>query len=167
MAGLGTVADHLTVKQLRERFHRCTDAVEKIHIQAIMLRKLGRTTADVAEICGFNRDWVRRLVRRYNDKGPDALRDGRRNNGKKRLLADDQLQELRDAILTDVPPGGGLWTGPKVAKWMSAKLKRRVSPQLAWEYLCRLGMSKQSPRPRHARASAEAQTAFKKNSAGV
>ena len=165
MAILGTVADHLTIRQLRERFRRCKNTVEKAHLQAILLRYQGRSTAEVAEICGFEPDWVRRLVRRYNAKGPDALGDGRRNNGKQRLLSDEQLEDLRVAVLTCVPPGGGLWTGPKVAKWMSAKLKRPVSPQRAWDYLCRLGMTKQTPRPRHAKASAEAQAAFKKNSA--
>ncbi len=165
MARLAEVVPHLTVDELRRRFRDCDDAVEKIHWQAIWLRAQGRSTSGVAKTCGYNRDWVHQLVRRYNTRGPGVLKDGRRNNGKKRLLSDEQLAELRQAILGSQPPGGGLWTGRKVAAWMTEKLKRKVSPQLAWDYLQHLGMSKQTPRPRHARASVEEQEAWKKNSA--
>jgi len=167
MARSITVKQHLTVRELRERFRTSDDAVEKIHWQAILLHRQGRSTAEVAEICGYKPDWVRRLVHRYNKRGPSGLRDGRLSNGKKRLMSDAQLEELGAAVLKDTPPGGGLWTGPKVALWMTEKLNRPVSPQLAWDYLQHLRMSKQTPRPRHARASTAAQQDFKKNSAAV
>ena len=161
------IKPHLTLEKLREGFRTCDDAKEKIRWQAILLRTQGRTTGEVAEICGYNPDWVRQLVRRFNADGPDGLRDGRRGNGKARFMSDEQLEELRTAVLNSTPPGGGLWTGPKVARWMTEKLGRRISPQTAWDYLQHLRMSKQTPRPRHARASSEAQEDFKKNSAAV
>jgi transposase len=160
------VRPHLSLDELKERFRLCKDPCEKIHWQAILLRAQGRGTTEVAQICGYRRDWVHRLVRRYNANGPEGLRDGRRDNGRERLMTDKQLAELREAIVNSQPPGGGLWTGPKVALWMTEKLQRRVSPQLAWDYFQHLGMSKQTPRPRHVRASAEDQEAWKKNSAG-
>jgi transposase len=165
MSKLAEVVPHLTVAELQRRFRECDDAVEKIHWQAVWLRAQGRSTSEVAEICGYNRDWVHRLVRRYNAGGADCLQDGRRDNGKPKLMSDAQLEELRQAVLAGSPPGGGLWTGPKVAAWMTNKLGRPVSPQLAWDYLQHIGFSKQTPRPRHARASARAQEAWKKNSA--
>lgn len=167
MPRLSAVSPHLTIAELMEGFRTCDDVIEKIHWQAILLRVQGRSTAEVAEICGYKSDWVRRLVRRYNAEGASRLRDGRSSNGKPRLMSDGQLAELRLAVLNESPPGGGLWTGPKVAVWMTEKLKRPVSPQLAWEYLQHLGMSKQTPRPRHARADGAAQDAFKKNSVAV
>jgi transposase len=167
MPKLAAVEPHLTVSELLERFRSCDDAGEKTHWQVILLRHQGRSTAEVAEICGYKADWVRRLVRRYNKVGPEGLRDGRRNNGKERLMSATQLEELRAAVLNEVPPSGGLWTGPQVALWMTKKLNRPVSPQLAWTYLQHMRMSKQTPRPRHARASTEAQEGFKKNSVAV
>lgn len=166
MSKLAEVVAHLTVAELYEQFRGCKNAIEKIHWQALWLRAQGRGSTEVAEICGYNRDWVHRLVRRYNADGPEALRDGRRANGKDKLMSDGQLGELREAVLTGSPPGGGLWTGPKVAAWMTTKLGRPVSPQLAWDYLQHIGFSKQTPRPRHARASAATQEAWKKNFAG-
>jgi transposase len=165
LTALVEVKPHLSIAELRKRFRACDDVLERAHLQAIWLRARGVSTLAVADICGFNVDWVRRLVRRYNARGPEALKDGRGSNGKQRLLSDAQLEELRSALLNEVPPGGGLWTGPKVAAWMSAKLDRPISPQLAWDYLQRLEFSKQVPRPRHTRASAKAQEEFKKNSA--
>jgi transposase len=135
---------------------------ERAHLQAILLRMQGWRTPEVARVCGFRDDWIRQLVRRYNADGPESLGDGRQRNGKKPILSADLLQELRRAVLDTRPRSGGLWTGPKVAHWMSEKLNRPVSPQLAWDYLQRLKMSKQTPRPRHAKANAKAQEDFKK-----
>jgi transposase len=157
------IKQHLMFRAVQKRFRECRDVMEKSHWQAILLRMQGRSTTEVAEICGYNPDWVRRMVRRYNEKGPDSLRDGRRNNGKQRLMSDAKVEELRAAVLSETPPGGGLWTGPKVALWMSEKLNRPVSPQLAWQYLQHMRMSKLIPRPRHTRASAKVQETFKKN----
>ncbi len=162
------IEPHLSLDKVRERFRSCSNATEKIHWQVILLRQGGRGTVEVAEICGYKVDWVRRLVRRYNTKGPDSLEDRRRySKGRRPLLSSAQIEDLREAVLQETPPGGGLWTGPKVAQWMKAKLNRPVSNQRAWDYLQRLGMSKQTPRPRNARASAEEQTSFKKNFDGV
>ena len=163
MVRQGTVASHLSIDELQERFRTCAEATEKIHWQAIFLRAGGKATSEVAAICGYRVDWVRRLVRRYNAKGPDGLRDGRKTNGKRRLMSDSNIEELREAIMELTPPGGGIWTGPKVAKWMTHKLGRPISPQLAWNYLQHLGMSKQTPRPRNTHANHEAQAEFKKN----
>src|SRR5947209_8665723 len=68
------------------------------------------------------------------------------------------------AALAEPPAGGGLWTGPKVATWMAARLGREVWPQRGWDYLEKLGHSAQRPRPRHAEAaSPEEQAAHKKS----
>ena len=168
MVALAKVTTHLTLEELEDRFRRCRHPVEKIHFQVILLRAQGRSTSEVAKICGYKPDWVRRLVRRYNAYGPAGLKDGHRHGGgRKRFLSDQQLDELRRAVLESTPPGGGLWSGPKVARWMSEKLGRKIMPQRGWDYLRRLGMTKKVPRPRHPRASAAAQDEFKKNSGGV
>lgn len=165
MSFLASVVRHLPISKLRKRFRQADDACLKTHLQVILLRAKGRSSAEVAQVCGYKTDWVRQLVRRYNEHGPEALEDGRSANGRKRLLSDRLLGQLRNAVLNTKPEEGGLWTGPKVASWMTQKLNRPVSPQTAWDYLQHLRLSKQTPRPRNARASVEAQAAFKKNSA--
>jgi transposase len=123
-------------------------------------------TPEVAKICGYKDDWVQRLVRRYNAGGPDALADGHRRNRGQMLLSEEQIDQLKRAVVDDTPPDGGLWTGPKVAQWISAELEREIHPQRGWDYLRRMGMTKKVPRPRHPEASAAEQAEFKKNSVG-
>ena len=92
MAPLGTVDPHLTIDELRARFGLCRHSVEKIHLQAILLRVQGNGTTAVADICGYKGDWVRRLVRRYNAEGPDALQPLKAEN--KRIFLDLKLHDI-------------------------------------------------------------------------
>jgi transposase len=81
--------------------------------------------------------------------------------GGKFLLSSEQQWRLQ-AALDEPPDDGGLWTGPKVSLWIEKQTGRRVPPQRGWQYLKRLGYSKRVVRPRHAKADAEQQAAFKK-----
>ncbi len=75
-------------------------------------------------------------------------------------------QAALTALLEGAPADGGLWSGRKVAAWMSERLGRPVDAKLGLVYLHRLGFSLQRPRPKHARAATpEERAAFKKNSA--
>jgi transposase len=167
MPVLAEVKPHLPLEELERQFRTSKHPVEKTHYQVIYLRAQGMTTAEVATICCYKEDWVRRLVRRYNEHGPDALADGHKRNGRDKYLSDEQLERLRLTIINDVPPGGGIWTGPKVSVWLSQELGREIKPFLGWEYLQHLGMTKKTPRPRHPKASQKEQDEFKKNSAAA
>ncbi len=166
MPGLAKLEPHLTVDELRERYRQSSDGVEKTHWQILWWRAQGRGTSEVAELVGYRRDWIRRIVRRYNAEGPDGVGDRRAQNGSSPMLDDQQQEELL-SLLMGPAPDGGLWNSTKVAKWMSEKLGREVSFQRGWDYLQRLGLSPQRPRPRHVEADAEAQAAFKKSPRGA
>jgi transposase len=59
---------------------------------------------------------------RYNTDGPAGVKDRRHDHpGAPRLLSGAQQEELRQR-LAGRADDGGLWTGPKVAAWMSAQL---------------------------------------------
>ena len=118
--------------------------------------------AEVADIIGCSPDWVRKLVRRYNADPENGLSDERKKNGSKPILSKEQLSELNEA-LNGQAPDDGLWTGPKVALWMSQKLNRSVSSVTGWSYLVKLGWSLQVPRRQHAKsATPEEQAEYKK-----
>jgi len=71
-----------------------------------------------------------------------------------------------DAALRAAAPDGGLWTAPKVARWIAERTGQSVHETTAWRAMRRLGFTLQVPRPRHRRsASAAEQAAFKKSSA--
>ncbi len=76
------------------------------------------------------------MIHRYNAGGAAALGDRRHSNaGARPLLNAAQRVELA-AALEGVPPRGGLWSGPKVAQWIAAKIGRdHIHPHRGWVYL--------------------------------
>jgi transposase len=160
------VAGHEAAESVLAAYRAERDAVRRSHLQVIWLLLSGEGLATVARVSGFTPRWVRALIRRWNESGRAGLGDRRRGNaGAARLLDDAGLAALA-AALEGAPEDGGLWSGRKVAAWMSGYLGRPVSPKRGLDYLHRLGFSLQRPRPRHVRsASAEERAAYKKNSA--
>ena len=159
------VFPHFSVEVVKQRYLECECLRERTHWHIIWLladTRDSRTPRQVAEIVGCTPDWVRKLLKRYNAEGEAALRDKRKNNTGVRFL--DETQQAALAAALSAPPGdGGLWTGPKVAAWISETLQRRVSDVSGWKYLKRLGYTLQTPRPQHqAAATPEAQQTFKK-----
>ena len=160
---MARIVGHLPVEELGTRCRAARDATEARHLQAIWLLAQGRTILEVAEVLAFVPRWVEELAARYNAFGPEALGDRRRRNGRAAsLLTPDLLAALAERVKAP-PEDGGLWSGPKVAAWMAARLGlAKVHPQRGWEALKRIGWSIQAPRPRHARAATpEARAAFK------
>ena len=91
-----------------------------------------RAPREVADIVGCTAGWVRKLLKCYNAAGEEALRDKRKNNGRRRFL-DETQQAALEAALSAPPADGGLWTGPKVAAWISERLQRPVSARVRLE----------------------------------
>ena len=164
MAPRVEVVRHLSCDALFERYRRCGNAVERVHWQVVWLKAKGATTGSVAEVTGFKSDWIRRLVHRYNQLGPEGIVDRRAQNGRPPLL-DEHAQEELLCALAEPAPDGGLWNSVKVARWIEQRLDRPVRYQRGWAYLRRLGMTLLRPRPHHVDADASEQEAFKKNSA--
>lgn len=157
-----TLTAHLSIDALEQRYRACHDPGERSRWHMLWLVAQGYSGAAVARLTGYSETWVRTIVHRYNDRGPDAVVDGRRANpGQAPLVPPDVRAALRDA-LADPPPDGGLWTGPKAAAWLRERLDRPVSPQRAWEVLRAVDYTPQRPRPHAAKADPAAQHAFKK-----
>lgn len=155
------VADHLSSEELKTRYQAAYDPVERTHFQVLYLASRQWRSADIAEATGYTVHWVRTLVRRYNEGGPEALEDQRHfTPGQPRLLSAAQEAELDEVLRTSNPPDGGLWTGAKVAHWMSEQLQRPIDDVRGWEVLFRLGYRPLRPRRRHQEADAQAQEDF-------
>ncbi len=80
------------------------------------------------------------------------------------MLDEEGQAELREALLGP-PPGGGMWSGPKVARWIEQKTgMEKVHVQRGFEYLKKARYSPQVPRPSNAKgADSEEREAFKKS----
>jgi transposase len=155
--------------RLEGLYRKATDPVLRTHLLMVWRMSLGDPVGEVARTVGYSERWVREIARRYGSEGAEGLGDRRHSNpgAKGRALLDEEGQaELREA-LGGPPPGGGTWSGPKVARWIERRTGagRAVHDRRGWEYLRKARMSPQVPRPSNAKgADASEREAFKKAS---
>jgi hypothetical protein len=65
-----TIARHLSLNELENRYRQAKDPVERSHYQIIWLLASGRPTEEVAAITSYSRNWIYELVWGYNRVGP-------------------------------------------------------------------------------------------------
>lgn len=104
-----TIQPHLSVAELKTRYLKAKDPVERSHYQIVWLMAQGKRTSEVALVTGYSSYWIRTLVRRYNQLGAAGLADRRHNHpGGEPLLDHVQQAQLWQA-LHGPAPDGGLW----------------------------------------------------------
>ena len=131
---------------------------------AAVLEGMNRT--DAARIGGMDRQTLRDWVHRFNQQGPEGLRDIH-GGGVAARLSSERLAEL--AAIVEAGPDRGK---DGVVRWRRVDLKRVVKERFGVEYceryigtiLKRLGFSHMSARPRHPMQDGETIAAFKKTS---
>jgi len=162
-------AEESESSQLEKLYRKAGDPVLRSHLLMVWRMSLGDSIREVAGMVGYSQKWTREIARRYGSEGVEGLGDRRHANpgARERALLDEEGQaELREALLEGTPPpGGGMWNGPKVARWIEEKTgsEKKVHAQRGWEYLRKVGYTPQVPRPSNARsAEASEREAFKK-----
>jgi transposase len=149
------VVPHLRHDEIDRRYRGCSDGSEKSrwHVLWLVTRPDQPLSASqAAELVGFTPSWGRAILKRYNAHGPDALADGRRENGADPKLTAAQQAPLLAALQAE-PPDGGLWSGPKVAAFVRQQFGVEVRKQTGWQWLKDLGFRLVVPRPRHPKAA--------------
>jgi transposase len=162
---MATVREHLSSVELEARYKTAGDPIAKSHFHALWLLCSGYEIAEVAGLLSFSKRWIRLLINRYNDGGPEALGDRRVGNGAApRILTPGALAALKERVRTP-PDDGGLWSGPKIARWLARfHGLESVHDQRGWDALVAIGYSLQQPRPRHPEAAdEEGRSALKKS----
>ncbi len=79
---MARVATHLSVSGLERHTRAAKEATAARHYQAIWLLAKGHTVPEVAEMTSFGTRWLEQLLSRTNARGPSALGDRRRHNGR-------------------------------------------------------------------------------------
>lgn len=162
---MATIKAHLSGIELEARYKTAVDPISKSHFHALWLLWCGYEVDEVAELLSFSARWVCALIKRYNEGGAEALGDQRIHNGTKpTILTPVALAALKERIKAP-PDDGGLWTGPKIARWLATfHGVRSVHDQRGWDALIAIGYSIQQPRPRHPHAATDADRASLKKS---
>jgi transposase len=162
MARRISLASHLAIEELEGRYRSTNDPVERSRWHFLWLLARGLTAKVIASITGYSAYWIGRIARRYNEHGPNGVKDLRHQSRPSMpLLSAAQQDALAAALAAGGAPEGDRWSGRTVAAWISQRLGRRVGRQLGWTYLRRLGARLRMPRPRHVQADPQAQADFK------
>jgi transposase len=113
-------------------------AIERRRWQVIGLLVDGAKLTEIVAVTGYRPRTIREIAQRYRERGPAGLVDGRqRSVGAAPILSKELQHDLHQA-LQNPAPDGGVWTGPKVARWIAARTGKHVHRQRGWEYLRRL-----------------------------
>jgi transposase len=166
-----TAIPHLLLPEIQERYKSCTNGKERARWHAVFLIARGSSAEDAAMVMGYSVSWACGVVKVWNEHGPEGLIDRHAQNpgGRPALLTPMQQQELLRVVHKERPPDGGLWTGPKISRWIQRKTGQELPAKgTGWNYLVRLGLSIQRPRPKHINAAPETvRTVWKKNARSV
>ena len=157
-------------RRLEGLYRKAADPVLRTHLLMVWRMSVGDSVSEVARMVGYSEKWTREVARRYEREGVEGLGDRRHGNpgAKERALLDEEAQaELREALEGPPPAalGGGMWSGPKVARWIEQKRGlEKVHVQRGFEYLKKARYSPQVPRPSNAKgADSQEREAFKKS----
>ncbi|MBI3090871.1 MAG: winged helix-turn-helix domain-containing protein [Candidatus Tectomicrobia bacterium] len=135
-------------------------------VQCVWLRAaLGLSAAAVALALGWHPSSVRRLQARYLKEGEGCLGVGQRGGRRHENLSVAQEAQLLAGFLATADEGGLLEVSAVQAAYEAA-VGHPVPKSTVYRLLARHGWRKLAPRPRHPKADAGRQQAFKKTSPG-
>jgi transposase len=161
-----TIRDDLPADELRRRARDAADGRVAARMFAIANALDGMSRERAARQAGMDRQILRDWVVRYNAEGLDGLHN-RPLPGRQPKLTEGQIATLRGIVLRAPDP-----EKDGVARWRMVDLCRIVEERYGvtycstgmWRLVRSLGLSFQKARPRHPKADAKAQAAFKKGS---
>lgn len=162
------LAPHFSSDQLKQKYLKTTEPVASRRWHLLWKVSLGWTLKNSASAVGINYDYAKEILKKYNELGKEGVENLKnksplRRGGKQSLLTEKQLEKLAQKLKSK-PSDGGMWTGPKVARWIEKENGvEKVWNQRGWDYLKKLKYSYQSPRPKHRKADAYEQEKFKQN----
>jgi transposase len=162
------LSSHFSSDELKQKYLKSQDSIESRRWHLLWKVSLGWTIKNSAVAIGINYDYAKEIVSKYNHLGEKGVENLKNKNpvpggGKKPLLTDEKLEKLRIALKSS-PSDEGIWTGPKVARWIEKENGvEKVWNQRGWDYLKKLRHSWQSPRPKHKKGSETEQEEFIEN----
>jgi transposase len=128
------------------------DAQEALRTRAVFLvRELGMSQGDAAEVVGASRQVVNRWLSRYETAGDAGLLDGRRISGRKGhgLLTHAEAKRVRGWITDKCPEQLKLpyvlWTSGVVRELIHRRLGKHLGLSTVQLYLARWGFTPQKP----------------------
>ena len=159
------IAYPITPKEIASLLRKEKDGRVRQRLMAMKFIVQGQTIPHVAVRMDIAERPLRKWVHRFNDQGPDGLKDAYRP-GQPPKLNEDAIERFKSRIRQ------GVTAGDTVCSLRAKDIQHILQKEFASNYslggtyflLHRLGFSCLCPRPRHPQADAEAQETFKKSS---
>ena len=158
-----------SAEDLRREACRVSDCAQSRRLLALALILDGASRSDAAKSAGMDRQTLRDWVHRYNADGIDGLKD-RQRTGRKPLLGKKELSEFDGIVETQPDPvkdGVVRWRRCDLKEVIAKRFGVRISERSIGRILRQRGFRKLSVRPKHPKADASAQEAFKQTSPGI
>lgn len=151
-------------EELRRLAARSKDANQSRRLLSIAAVLDGMSRAEAAKIGGMDRQTLRDWAHRFNERGPDGLRDNWRR------IVPRRLSEARQKELAAIVERGPDRAVDGVVRWRRVDLQRLVAERFGVDYhertigklLKAMGFSHISARPRHPMQDGRTIEAFKK-----
>jgi transposase len=162
------LAEHLSTDELKDAYRKTQDPVESRRWHFLWKISLGWSVKNSALVVGISNSYAWEILKNYNEKGREGVKNQKKEyhehpRGIKPLLNEEQFLKLAEA-LKERPNDGGIWTGPKVARWIEKETGvEKVWKQRGWDYLKKCAYSWQKPRPKHRKGDVVEQVKFKQN----
>jgi transposase len=160
------VRTDFSVAELRQLAARTKSANQSRRLLSLAAVLDGMSRTEAARIGGMDRQTLRDWVHRFNERGPDGLKDAWSKGNPPRLSPDQQAELAR---LVETGPDRAVHG---VVRWRRIDLQRLIAERFGVTYhertvgkvLKQLGFSHISARPRHPAQDGQTVTAFKKTS---
>lgn len=152
--------------RLRQLAKRCKDSKQSRRLLSLAAVLDGMSRTDAARIGGMDRQTLRDWAHRFNEHGPDGLKDIHAG-GRKPRLSLDQRRQLAHIVETGPDPATD-----GVVRWRRVDIQRVIKERFGVGFheryvgtlLKELGFSRLSDRPQHPKQDERMIEMFKKTS---
>jgi transposase len=120
-----------------------------------------RKAEDIAKHCGVSKATVHQVISSYNRAGTAAIETAGKGGRRHQYLTPEEEQQFLAPFFARAEKGE-IATAAEIQQAFEARVGQEVDDSTIYRLLHRHGWRKLMPRPRHPKASPEAQAQFKK-----
>ena len=150
---------------IRNEISRSGESRYDHRLHGILLVNEGMSCYEAGRILGEDSRTMERWVRKFNEKGFNALREGKRS-GRRLKLTPQQMAEINTDLRQNPVEFGyeqNLWDGKLLMHHISEKFHTEIGVRSCQLIFHRLEFRRRKPRPVISKGDSEKQDAFKKN----
>lgn len=138
-------------KEIKRKLGKGKEKIKDVkaynRLLALHMRGLGKTNMEIKEVVGFSAQYITELVRKYMEKGIDAIITDKRTSNNRRMSFDEEtlfLEQFREEA-----ESGLIITVQKILSEFEEVSGKKSNTSTIYKLLKRHGWRKVKPRPCH------------------